>query len=108
MLVNIILGLIIFVIFVAYTRRDRSFCRRWRRGPCPEHHRVRVVLQVLLLSTEASSSGDCADGGTACAVCLMEWLLQQNMYMFFATMRFSQSLSESVFVVLSEPPSRSS
>jgi hypothetical protein len=55
-----------------------------------------MVLQVLLLSTEASSSCDCADGGTACADCLIAWLLQQNMYMFFAKMRFSQSLSESV------------
>ena len=34
------------IIFVAYTRRDRSFCRRWRCGPCPEHHRVASLLQT--------------------------------------------------------------
>jgi len=39
---------------VAYTGCDRSFCCRWRLGRCPEHHRVRVVLQVLLLQTEGA------------------------------------------------------
>ena len=46
--------MLVNIIFVAYTRRDRSFCRRWRPGPCPEHHRVRVVPQVLLLQTEGA------------------------------------------------------